>query len=100
MLDNESDFELVDVNSFDDLVEAAKRVYASLDLPDAEQVGGINALILLSAERNHLGRSTPSGHFPLFNTRALGLEYSEDRHSLVNHVLAGRVDLLSVVAMH
>jgi hypothetical protein len=87
------------VQSFRDVIKSARIAYGDVLSAAGEQLGGINALVLLSAERNQLrGGLEPAGSFSLFNTTALGLRFSQLPGLLPNLVQRGDVQLIEAVA--
>jgi hypothetical protein len=89
----------IQVQGFDQLVSIARSAYHDLRTDYSRGIGGLNALVLLSAERNHLrGGSEPEGSFSLYNLPALGLRYSYEPDSIANSVAEGKMKILRIVA--
>jgi hypothetical protein len=85
--------------SFADLVSKAGHVYQGGSLPRRGDLGGLNALVLLSAEKAGLSRGVePRGRFILYNMTALGLSLASDPNSLSTLVEAGKIQIDNVVA--
>jgi len=89
----------VSAKGFQHLVSLAKSAYRGLRIDSSRGLGGVNALVLLSGELNHLRRGTePEGPFALFNLSALRLRYSADPDSLANSVTSGKLEVLQITA--
>jgi hypothetical protein len=89
----------ISTDGFSHLVRVAERLCSGIRTDHVRNVGGVNALVLLSAERNGLKRGMqPVGSFDLYNLSALGLHYSPSSESLVNSVINGELSVLEVRA--
>jgi hypothetical protein len=89
----------VRVSRFDELVSIARSAYGDLRIAESHGLGGINALVLLSAERNRVYRGfEPRSCFALYNLSALGLRYSGEPTSLSNATATGIIEIVRVVA--
>jgi hypothetical protein len=89
----------IQANGFTRVLAIARRAYRDLGIPADGPLGGLNAVVLLSAERNRdLRNGEPSGQFVLYNLPALGLRYSSDAESLANLVANEALDILDITA--
>ena len=87
------------VTGFGDIQRASQRAYADVPIELELGIGGINALALLSAERNGIrGQTEPKGSFVLYNRRALRLETTKSGESFSNLVRSRKVAVLEVIA--
>ena len=90
---------IVYAHSFREVMEAAPLAYRDVPSQSQRGLGGLNALVLLSAERNGIEKHMePNGEFWFFNTTALGLQRSQRPDSISNLVEHGALQLLEVVA--
>ncbi len=89
----------VRAEGFRQLVSLAHSAYRDLRINPDRGLGGLNALVLLSAEENHLPKHTePEGKFALYNLSALGLRYSQNPDSLASLLVKGRLEVLHITA--
>lgn len=89
----------IQANGFTRVLEIARRAYRDLGIPADGPLGGLNAVVLLSAEWNRdLRNGEPSGEFVLYNLPALGLRYSSDAESLANLVANEVLDIVGITA--
>lgn len=89
----------ISADGFSHLVRVAERFWPLVGAARSRNIGGVNALVLLSAERNGLKRGTqPVGSFDLYNVSALGLRYGASSESLVNSVINGKLSVIDVRA--
>ena len=89
----------LEINGFADLKALGKQAYADVPVDYRVSFGGVNALLLLSAERNAIrGNIDPHGRFVLYNATALGLRTTELRNAISILVRNSTIELLEVVA--
>lgn len=89
----------LEINGFAELQALGKKAYADVPVDYQVGFGGMNALLLLSAERNAIrGGIDPHGRFVLYNATALGLRTTELRNAISILVRNRTIELLEVVA--
>lgn len=80
-------------------MELARHAYRDVRIESAAELGGLNAVVLLSAERNRLRTGNePEGAFSLYNLEALGLRYSTDPSSLASLIADKSIEVLHITA--
>lgn len=89
----------VKVSGFPQLMELARHAYRDVRIDSAPGLGGLNAVVLLSAEGNRLRTGNePQGAFSLYNLAALGLRYSTDPRSLASLIADKSIEVLHITA--
>jgi hypothetical protein len=89
----------IQAKGFKGALEIARRAYRDVRISEYRGLGGLNAVVLLSAERNGRSRNgEPQGEFVLYNLAALGLRYSSEPESLANLVGKESVKVIDIIA--
>jgi hypothetical protein len=89
----------ISVRGFEDISRTAGEAYADIPAQLDVGIGGVNALILLSAERNGIrGLTEPEGTFVLYNVKALGLQTTKLNEAVSNLVRNRKIEVLEVIA--